>query len=93
MTNENEIGSVPAIPGVGDLAAAGTCSLLRTKTMRLGTDFRKPVEIGPDWEPSSTAIFWCIKTMSTKGPDEGDVDPRDCRDHRACFGGKKIIDV
>lgn len=34
---------------------------------------------------SHTAVFWCLKTMSTSGPDDSIAHPEDCRCGRACF--------
>lgn len=79
-------------PGVADLMPAGTCPLLRTKTMRLSPDYRRPSDVGDDWMPSTTSIFWCLKTMSVKGPDEDDCHPFSCRDGRACFKGPRTIE-
>jgi len=58
------------------------CRMLRTKTA-FGTlegrayDWREGV--------SSTAVFWCLRTMETWGVDQGVAHARDCRAGRSCF--------
>jgi len=60
------------------------CTMLRTKTafgsFSLETD---PVP----WQAgeSTTAVFWCLKTMQTAGPDDGLAHPTACRGGRGCF--------
>jgi hypothetical protein len=80
-------------PARSDLMPPGTCPLLRTKTMALNTDYRRPGQASDDWAVSSTAIFWCVTTMSVMGPDDLDAHPEDCCKTRACYGGRDVIDV
>jgi hypothetical protein len=58
------------------------CRLLRTKTA-FGT-FR-----GNAWAwqsgRSTTAVYWCLRTMETAGPDDGYTHPHTCREGRGCF--------
>lgn len=56
--------------------------MLRTKTA-FGS-------YGPDAEPwdtgeSTTAVYWCLMTMQTAGPDEQFCHPATCRAGRACY--------
>ncbi len=57
------------------------CSLLRTKTA-----------VGPYGSPndlihasSMTAVYWCLATMSSAGPDDGLAHPDHCCEGRGCF--------
>jgi len=57
------------------------CRHLRTKTRYV-----------PDSHPerdatrsSSTAQYWCLKTMRSDGPDGNLALPEDCTDERVCF--------
>lgn len=34
---------------------------------------------------SRTSQYWCSKTMGVNGPDDGQVHPEECQEHRACF--------
>ena len=58
------------------------CARLRTKGMYL-----PPNELadGRTPEGSSTAVFWCLKTMKMTGPDDGPVAPEVCLEGRSCF--------
>jgi hypothetical protein len=57
------------------------CRCLRTKMQYV---------VGPDGEgvwdrTSSSAGYWCLRTMYPMGPDEGLVTPGACRQGRECF--------
>lgn len=57
------------------------CRCLRTKTA-FGTSVGyRPWQQGA----SSTAVYWCLNTMGTVGPDEGLVHPHSCQSGRTCF--------
>lgn len=58
------------------------CRLLRTKTA-FGT-FRGNLWA---WQSgrSTTAVYWCLRTMETAGPDDGYTHPHVCREGRGCF--------
>ena len=68
-----------------DAAAFSTetspCALLRTKGMYLPPN---PNADGNTPGGSSTAVYWCLKTMKMTGPDEGHVAPDSCIPGRAC---------
>lgn len=34
---------------------------------------------------STTGSYWCIKSMTTIGPDGNLVAPEGCQEHRPCF--------
>jgi hypothetical protein len=38
---------------------------------------------------SSTAAYWCLQTMSACGPDDRQVDPKQCRAGRDCFAKRE----
>jgi len=78
--------SDPLIPlpgGVPGLAEdpAGRCRHLRTKMMFVVNDWE---ERAGEY-PSSTASYWCLKTMGPAGPDDGVADLAGCRSGRGCF--------
>jgi hypothetical protein len=58
------------------------CRKLRTKTA-----FGTLEGLARDWREgaSSTAVFWCLRTMETWGTDERPAHAADCRRGRACF--------
>jgi hypothetical protein len=57
------------------------CRLLRTKTA-YGTS-----EAGALWKlgESSTAVYWCLATMESFGPDDHYCHPHQCAQGRVCF--------
>ncbi len=58
----------------------GLCRHLRTKRYYYGsTD--EVLEVA---ELSTTAQFWCLRTMRVVGPDEGYVTAAACRAGRSC---------
>ena len=64
------------------------CRLLRTKTAFgsyiLDADGDSDPRTWQDGE-STTAVFWCLKTMDTCGPDDGFAHAKSCRAGRECF--------
>jgi hypothetical protein len=64
-------------PGDG---VPGLCRHLRTKRYYYGS-IEAVLEVA---ELSSTAQFWCLRTMRVVGPDEGAVTAASCRDGRSC---------
>lgn len=61
---------------------AAVCRMLRTKTA-FGT-FRGNIYA---WQSgrSTTAVYWCLRTMETVGPDDNYTHPHACREGRGCF--------
>ena len=57
------------------------CRLLRTKMMHVTSDW----ESHAAGHPSSSAAYWCLKTMGPVGPDEKPCHLADCRDARGCY--------
>ncbi|HQR39037.1 MAG TPA: hypothetical protein PLF26_11620 [Blastocatellia bacterium] len=61
------------------------CRLLRTKTAFGGLigDASDPAP----WQSgvSTTAVYWCLSTMETVGPDDVLAHPAACRSDRGCF--------
>jgi hypothetical protein len=58
----------------------GFCRHLRTKRYYYGT-IEETIETA---DLSTTAQFWCLRTMRVIGPDEAPVTARACRAGRAC---------
>jgi hypothetical protein len=60
------------------------CRLLRTK-VAFGTLIGHPMP----WQTgaSTTAVYWCLKTTETAGPDDGFAHPHACCAGRSCFEG------
>ena len=63
------------------LDPAERCRHLRTKMMFVTTEWG---ERAAEY-PSTTAAYWCLKTMGAVGPDDGPADLDDCRRGRACY--------
>lgn len=63
------------------------CRKLRTKTA-FGSYESYDTDGGPaPWQfgESTTAVFWCLKTMDTAGPDDAFVHPGACTRGRGCY--------
>jgi hypothetical protein len=64
--------------------------LLRTKTA-FGSYMIEADDAGdaaaPSWQDgnSTTAVFWCLRTMDTCGPDDDVAHAKSCRAGRECF--------
>lgn len=65
-----------------DAPAPVVCRLLRTKT-----SFGTFVGSLHSWQAgaSTTAVYWCLSTMETAGPDDGYAHPHQCCERRACY--------
>ena len=63
-------------------ATTPVCRRLRTKTF-----FGTYTSTGEDWETgdSTTAVYWCLQTMGTAGPDDQLAHPHTCRGGRECY--------
>src|SRR6185503_8254406 len=57
------------------------CRHLRTKTWYVPDSYTER-DVS---RSSSTAQYWCLKTMRSDGPDGALALPEDCTDERACF--------
>jgi hypothetical protein len=70
-------------PSSGSTDAATVCRLLRTKTAY--GDFSH--DDSDNWQTteSTTAVFWCLSTMASAGPDDDYAHPTTCRPGRRCF--------
>ncbi len=67
------------------------CRKLRTKTA-----FGTLEGLAHDWRQgvSSTAVFWCLRTMETWGTDQHSAHAGTCRQGRECFAapdGEEIV--
>jgi hypothetical protein len=58
----------------------GLCRSLRTKRYYYGST-EQTLETS---ELSTTAQFWCLRTMRVVGPDQGPVTAQTCRPGRSC---------
>jgi hypothetical protein len=81
MTQETELPRVPVV-----------CRKLRTKHA-FGT-FSAAGGPLPPWQAgqSTTAVYWCLETMETAGPDDGYCAADRCRPGRACFQAADRVD-
>ena len=67
-----------------DTHARPVCRMLRTKTAFGSYELEggdSPWQAGE----SSTAVYWCLCTMDTSGPDNHFAHPQHCATGRACF--------
>jgi hypothetical protein len=64
------------------------CPMLRTKTA-FGTFVDRDA-----WQEgnSSTAVYWCLRTMETVGPDEALAHPQSCCAGRSCYQSPEVED-
>ena len=85
--------NLPTLNGDGNGGTPGAkpqvCRMLRTKTA-FGSYMLETDELGddqPNWQDgeSTTAVFWCLKTMDTCGPDDDFAHAKTCRAGRKCF--------
>ena len=65
-------------PAAGGLP--GLCRHLRTKRYYYGS-IDEVLEVA---DLSTTAQFWCLRTMRVVGPDEGSVSAAACHAGRSC---------
>jgi hypothetical protein len=77
---EERIMELPTLPND---TTAPVCRMLRTKNSfaSYGGIDDIPWQEGE----SSTAVFWCLGTMETAGPDDGYAHPTACRAGRTCY--------
>ena len=57
------------------------CRYIRTKTAFGNSVGYQPWQRGE----SSTAAYWCLRTMTSSGPDDQLVHPQSCCAGRGCF--------
>ena len=60
------------------------CTMLRTKTA-FGSFSGLHDDGGWQAGESTTAVYWCLGTMETAGPDDSFCHPSTCRQGRQCF--------
>jgi hypothetical protein len=62
--------------------------MLRTKTYF--SQYTNEQDQTHEWSSgdSTTAVYWCLSTMGSVGPDDGFAHPHDCCANRACFKGE-----
>ena len=75
------------LPTINNEPLPTVCRLLRTKTAfgTLADTDSPPWQLGE----STTAIFWCLATMQSAGPDDSYCHPTACREGRGCFRGEE----
>ena len=57
------------------------CKLLRTKMSYVpNASVKDPLQ-----QDSATRAYWCLKTMTPAGPDQGLAVPERCNASRQCF--------
>jgi hypothetical protein len=64
-----------------DIELPQVCQMLRTKNAFGNHVGYRPWQSGE----STTAVYWCLRTMGTVGPDDRLVHPHTCCGTRACF--------
>jgi hypothetical protein len=77
LTNEHDAGESNAAPGE-------SCVCRRLRTKRAFGSFTGNLY---SWQSgdSTTAVYWCLRTMETVGPDDGYAHPHACTRGRGCF--------
>jgi hypothetical protein len=75
------------LPTLDNPAQSQVCSLLRTKTAFGSYMLETDADGDVPWQErdSTTAVFWCLCTMETAGPDDVFAHPTACRAGRACY--------
>jgi|GEM_PF-303680 len=65
------------------------CRMLRTKMTFGAID-----GMAHDWREgrSTTAAYWCLRTMEAWGPDDRPAHASPCRSGRACFESEDALD-
>jgi len=58
-----------------------TCRMLRAKGA--GVVYGEPVRWESGFHPN--AVYWCLLTAESMGPDDGPVHPHACGVQRECF--------
>jgi len=67
--------------GIMSVVSKQICQYLRTKASYVPS-IRTETYLT---ESDSTAVYWCIKTMTPIGPDDSLACPEDCKSNRECF--------
>jgi hypothetical protein len=73
---------LPQLPSSESTEKTPPCRMLRTKTA-----FGFVEEAETPWyeSESTTAVYWCLGTMETAGPDDMYCHPKTCRAGRTCY--------
>ena len=67
------------------LQVPAVCKMLRTKNAFTTWDQDDPNNKPWQFGESTTAVFWCVKTMQHSGPDDGYAHPHTCLAGRSCY--------
>lgn len=67
-----------------DAAAEESCVCRRLRTKKAFGSFHGNLY---SWQSgdSTTAVYWCLRTMETVGPDDGFAHPHACVGGRECY--------
>lgn len=67
-----------------NVAAEESCVCRRLRTKKAFGSFHGNLY---SWQSgdSTTAVYWCLRTMETVGPDDGFAHPHACVSGRECF--------
>lgn len=68
----------------GGVVAEDSCVCRRLRTKTAFGSFRGKLYA---WQSgrSTTAVYWCLRTMETVGPDDSFAHPHACLSGRGCF--------
>ena len=84
MSETAEVLTNDAASGEADAAAEESCVCRRLRTKRAFGSYSGNLY---SWRSgdSTTAVYWCLRTMETVGPDDGYAHPHACLSGRGCF--------
>jgi hypothetical protein len=87
MSEAVEVGAGEAGPREAEAGAVGaeeSCVCRRLRTKKAFGSFRGNLY---SWQSgsSTTAVYWCLRTMETVGPDDDYAHPHACLRGRGCF--------
>lgn len=83
MSHEPETGASEPETSPLPVEKPPLCRFIRHNGMLIYTSAPPPDEDDPKYD---TTIFWCSKTTTGWGPDDGEVALRDCRNaERTCY--------
>ena len=67
-----------------NVAAEESCVCRRLRTKKAFGSFHGNLYLWQSGD-STTAVYWCLRTMETVGPDDGFAHPHACVSGRECF--------
>jgi len=74
----------PVAIETGEVTTEDACVCRRLRTKKSFGSFQGNLY---SWQSgaSTTAVYWCLRTMETVGPDDGYAHPHACLSGRDCF--------